>query len=154
MDKVYVKPNEIVRLELPHSEVCMHMQIAGKVMDVKLVQSAPGAWPMAQLLTPEGLEYSAAITVGEAGFYYENDTKQFYCYPRERMIYTMANIAQFAEAKQRGETLEVDEELFYYFLEVLPPYRVSYRTHLKSGRIQQVDFGFAEGAEPVTAFWR
>jgi hypothetical protein len=62
----------------------MHMGVAGKVMDVKLVQGAPEAWPMAQLLTVEGLEYSAPITVGEAGFYYENDTKRFYCYPEAR----------------------------------------------------------------------
>lgn len=77
--KHYVTPNEIVRMEIPYSEVCMHMQVAGKVMEVRFQKSERG-YASAQLLR-DGQEYSAAITPGEAGFYYEDG--QYYCYTVE-----------------------------------------------------------------------
>ena len=70
--KVYVKPGNIVRsLTIGHSEVAMHMRVAGTQMDVLVVPS--GAWgAMAQLLRPDGSEFSFPITLGEAGLYQDS----------------------------------------------------------------------------------
>ena len=48
-----------------------------------------------------------------------------------------------AELPAIGEPLEVDEEQFDYWLDVLPP-------HYQRGYL----FAFAEGAEPFRLFWR
>lgn len=73
--KVYVKPGNIVRdMTIGHSEVAMHMRVAGTQMDVRIVPSAWGA--AAQLLRPDGSDFSAAILMGEAGFY--QDQNGFY----------------------------------------------------------------------------
>ena len=60
---------------------------------------------------------------------------------------------RFIEAKNSGQTFEIDEEMFFYWLEVLPPVYMA--------KIQEIDgeqvpcsFGFAEGREYVTDFWR
>jgi hypothetical protein len=61
-----VRPGDRVRIELPYSEVCMHMRVAGRVMDVRMTD---GRYPMAQLLNSDGSEFSFPITTGEAGIY-------------------------------------------------------------------------------------
>src|SRR5437764_280118 len=53
-----------VRLELPYSEVCMHMGVAGKEMWVRVCGESMN---MAQLYDDQGRKFSAPITVGEAG---------------------------------------------------------------------------------------
>ena len=73
----------------------------------------------------------------------------------ERTIYTMDTIKDFCAARDAGEMAEVDEELFDYFLEVLPPVHMLYTAHIGAdNHIQRASFGFAEGYERVTAFWR
>ena len=72
-----VRPGDHVRIELPFSEVCMHMRVAGRVMDVRMTE---GRYPMAQLLNPDGSEFSAPILTAEAGIYGDVD-RGFYCYP-------------------------------------------------------------------------
>jgi len=74
-----VRPGDRVRLELPHSEVCMHMRVAGRVMDVRMTE---GRYPMAQLLNPDGSEFSFPIGTGEAGIFGDLD-RGFYCYPEK-----------------------------------------------------------------------
>jgi len=37
------------------------------------------------------------------------------------MIYTMSYLKAMSEALEVGETVEVDQETWYYYLEVLPP---------------------------------
>ncbi len=74
-----VRPGDRVRLELPHSEVCMHMRVAGRVMDVRMTE---GRYPMAQLLNPDGSEFSFPIGTGEAGIFGDVD-RGFYCYPEK-----------------------------------------------------------------------
>jgi hypothetical protein len=80
------------------------------------------------------------------------------------MTYTMDTINAFCKARDTGECVEVDEELFNYFLEVLPPIHMGYRATVKCSKLASrpedhghiqiyADFGFAEGAELVTAFW-
>lgn len=52
--------------------------------------------------------------------------------------------ASLDEAKAKpGTVAEVDEETYFFFLEVLPP-------HFMAG----TSFGFAEGATGYTLFWR
>lgn len=67
----YVEPGERLRVRLPHSEVCCHMRVAGTVMDVEVIPC--GSWPMVQILTANGMRFSATITLGEAGFYRDAD---------------------------------------------------------------------------------
>lgn len=73
----FVQPGDVVRMEISFSEVCMHMQVAGEVMNVRF--ESPHGFPRAQLLMDDGREFSAAITPGEAGFYFEDG--KYYCYP-------------------------------------------------------------------------
>lgn len=62
----------------------------------------------------------------------------------------------FIKAMNSGERFQVDEEMFYYWLEVLPPVFMNREiTFLPGheGHRMYVSFGFAEGAEPITVFW-
>jgi hypothetical protein len=67
-----VAPGDVVTVELPHSEVCMHMQVAGKVMQVEVLERG------AQILTDRGTPFSFPIGHGEAGFY--TDAAGLYTY--------------------------------------------------------------------------
>ena len=69
-------------------------------------------------------------------------------------VYTMDTINAFCEERDQGGIVEVDEDLFYWFLEVLPPIHMHYIAHFDDGTARSANFGFAEGAERVTAFWR
>ncbi len=59
----------------------------------------------------------------------------------------------FLNARERGEQVEIDEAMFYYWLEVLPPVYQS-KKMVVGGKERLVSFGFAEGSERITAFWR
>jgi hypothetical protein len=84
-----VKPGDTVRLELPFSEVCIHMQVAGTVWAVTLLErqweatETRAAWTSyaAQLINADGSNFSAPILPGEAGFYGGTAEAPFYCYP-------------------------------------------------------------------------
>lgn len=52
---------DVVRVTLPWSEVCMHMRVADRVMDVRVLEHG------AQLLNADGSNFSFPITHGEAG---------------------------------------------------------------------------------------
>jgi len=58
------------------------------------------------------------------------------------------------EARDSGQVIEVDEDVYWYFLEVLPPAYMGRTVKLPNGTMQRADFGFAEGYEPITAFWQ
>jgi hypothetical protein len=73
----FVEPGDIVRIEISFSEVAMSMHVAGEVMNVRF--QSPYGHPNAQLLLDDGREFSAPITPGEAGFYFEDG--KYYCYP-------------------------------------------------------------------------
>ena len=65
-------------------------------------------------------------------------------------VYTKANDwPEFIQAMHSGDTLEVDHEIFYYFLEVLPPIFMS-----KTVKGQFYSFGFAEGEETIVGFYK
>jgi uncharacterized protein YlaI len=66
--------------------------------------------------------------------------------------------AAFIAAMHTGHEVEIDEEMFYYWLEVLPPIfmgrKLKYTPANSDTEIERVcSFGFAEGAEPITVFW-
>lgn len=54
-------PDDAVRVELPFSEVCMHMRVAGRTMWVAPVGT------MAQIYDDDGRKFSIPVTRGEAG---------------------------------------------------------------------------------------
>jgi hypothetical protein len=72
-----VRPGDVVRLELPFSEVCMHMRVAGHEMSAQMTR---GQYPMMQLLNPSGSDFSAPILTSEAGVYGDVE-RGFYYYP-------------------------------------------------------------------------
>ena len=80
--QVYVKPCTYFLNEMPYSEVCMHMRIAGKEM----VCVIAGNGRSVQLYTPDHtvsspgqlIPFSAPILVGEAGIFEDSDG--FYIY--------------------------------------------------------------------------
>lgn len=61
---------------------------------------------------------------------------------------------RFVEAMHSGEEVEIDEEMYYYWLEVLPPVFMNRILPFPDPQHpMRYDFGFAEGAEKVTVFW-
>lgn len=67
-------PQDAVRVVLPHSGVCMHMRLAGKTQWVVPVRAR-----IAQIYSDDGSQFSAPITLGEAGL---NDQSQLMAGPR------------------------------------------------------------------------
>ncbi len=64
---------------------------------------------------------------------------------------------EFIKAMHSGKVFECDEEMYFYWLEVLPPIFMGGQINFlpgHEGHAMHVDFGFAEGAEPITVFWR
>ncbi|TVM02978.1 MAG: hypothetical protein CV087_07470 [Candidatus Brocadia sp. WS118] len=72
------------------------------------------------------------------------------------MIYGMRdeNWREFIEKMNSGEKCEITEEVFDYFLDALPPKFMYETVELVSGEKIRADFGFAEGWETITAFWK
>lgn len=71
------------------------------------------------------------------------------------MIITFdADRAEYLAALDSGLPFETDEETFFYFLEVLPPIYMARPIVLPNGEKIVTDFGFAEGHEKITAFWK
>ena len=61
--------------------------------------------------------------------------------------------AEFLDRWHKGEKVEIDESMFYYWLEVLPPAFQGRMVELVDGTKQYVSFGFVEGKDRITAFW-
>jgi hypothetical protein len=62
--KRLIRPTEEFTIELPYSEVCMHLRVAGTRMRARLQPNR-----MVQLLQPDGTDFSFPITDSEAGLY-------------------------------------------------------------------------------------
>ena len=58
----------------------------------------------------------------------------------------------FIKAMRSGEKVEIDEEMYFHWLEVLPPVWMN-RTVTIDGLRRRCKFGFAEGAEHIIAFY-
>jgi hypothetical protein len=65
-----VVPGQKVEVELPHSEVCMHMRCAGKRAFVEVSDSR---FPSAQIFRKDGTKFSSPVLLGEAGVYQTDD---------------------------------------------------------------------------------
>ena len=52
-----------------------------------------------------------------------------------------------------GEIIEITKEFFDYYLGALPPVHMGRWVRLQNGRAVRAEFGFAEGAEQIRAFW-
>ncbi len=67
--KTYVNPGDFFSIELPWSEVNMHMRVAGQRMTAELTT---GQHPMVQLWK-DGHHFSFPVGTGEAGLYRDQD---------------------------------------------------------------------------------
>jgi hypothetical protein len=66
--KRLLHPNQETILELPSSEVCLHLGVAGTRMRARLEPNG-----MVQLLDPAGRDVSFPITAAEAGLHHDQD---------------------------------------------------------------------------------
>ena len=64
MGKRLIRPTEEFTIQLPYSEVCMHLRVAGTRMRARLQPNR-----MVQLLGPDGSDFSFPITDSEAGLH-------------------------------------------------------------------------------------
>lgn len=79
--KTYIKNvyGDYILNVMPHSEVCMHLRVAGRIMGVRIIgHTFTGTdnnvkyTPSAQLINPlNGKEHSFPISLGEAGIFSE-----------------------------------------------------------------------------------
>lgn len=77
-----VKAGDHVLVEMPYSEVCMHMRIAGKPRVIEVIESK--AWGhTVQIYDREGRKFSAPILTGEAGVYGHGNGLYVYPYLNE-----------------------------------------------------------------------
>jgi hypothetical protein len=70
------------------------------------------------------------------------------------MIYTREHWDAFMKAVHAGERCQIDQDIYDYFLDVLPPKFMYAPVELVDGERITAAFGFAEGAMQVIAFWR
>jgi hypothetical protein len=82
-DPLSIRPGERAEIELPFSEVCMHMKVAGKRLPVELVETPQYLSEHfsyhAQIFDADGNKMGAPVTLGEAGIY-RTDANFFYHY--------------------------------------------------------------------------
>jgi hypothetical protein len=60
----------------------------------------------------------------------------------------------FIKAMDSGEQFECDEGMYDYWLGVLPPRFMGKYVSWPDGQQVLAGFGFAEGADYITAFWK
>lgn len=56
-------------------------------------------------------------------------------------------------AMHSGDIFEMDEGVYFYWLEVLPPVYM-HKAKNVGGTLRRCEFGFVEGADKITDFWR
>ena len=72
------------------------------------------------------------------------------------MTYEKNNWLELITAMRSGAKIEITEEVYYYFLGVLPPVFVNKYVDFMpgyEGHRMFVNFGFAEGMEKIVLFW-
>jgi hypothetical protein len=74
-DHAYVQVGDVVRVRLPYSEVCIHMRVAGKPMNVQVVGDGDSA--VAQLLNDDGSRFSFPVLLGEAGIHTDGTGRHY-----------------------------------------------------------------------------
>ena len=63
------------------------------------------------------------------------------------------NFQEFVNRSPKNQPVQIAEEVFDYFLGVLPPVTMG-KTIKLNGKMQYTSFEFAEGWENTTAFWK
>lgn len=63
------------------------------------------------------------------------------------------DFAACVAAMAAGERVEIDHEMYFYWLEVSPPVYMRRVIALPGDGKRVTAFGFAEGSERITAFW-
>lgn len=61
---------------------------------------------------------------------------------------------RFIAEKNSGRPFECDQEMFDYWVGVLRPVWMNYTRDIPGVGERLCTFGFAEGMEPITAFWQ
>lgn len=72
--KRYMTVGDRAVISISHSEVCMHMKVAGQILETELVR------PNAVQIYKNGEIFSSPVTTGEAGYYWDDEKKQYYVY--------------------------------------------------------------------------
>ena len=76
----------------------------------------------------------------------------------ESKIYTYEkDFKELVEKWEKREVIQIDEEMFYYWLGVLPPVYMNKRQVIEIDGVKLsklCSFGFAEGREYVVDFWQ
>lgn len=73
--RIFPDPGERVHVELPFSEVCMHLRIAGRTLPVEWLGNG-----MVQVYDGDDRKLSFPITAGEAGFHFNNSVGAWECW--------------------------------------------------------------------------
>lgn len=73
--KLFLAPGERAHVELPYSEVCMHLRIAGRILPVEFLDNS-----MVQVYDGDDKKISFPITAGEAGFHFDDNVGGYYCW--------------------------------------------------------------------------
>lgn len=88
--------------------------------------------------------------------------------PKQVVLTYERDFAEFISRRDRGEIVEIDGEMFDYWLGVLPPVGFNGKQNgesmqmtggmggiwtRKDGTPQRFSFAFAEGKEMITVFW-
>lgn len=76
---INLKRGSIAFVELPYSEVLMHMRVAGQILPVEITGTD---YLSAQILDASGKPFSFPVTLGEAGIYTDS-TGTPYAYPAD-----------------------------------------------------------------------
>lgn len=71
-----VIPGERYQGEMPHSEVCIHMRVAGKIMEFELLENERSVQ-----LYKNGQPFSSPILYGEAGVFRDYDGTFYFYLP-------------------------------------------------------------------------
>lgn len=89
--RYYIRPGQRGRAPMPHSEVCMHMRVAGTPMTFTLLKSEDGYFS-AQLFREDSSLFSFPISPGEAGLYREETEEgpRFYFYSEPELMEGLA----------------------------------------------------------------
>jgi hypothetical protein len=70
----YIRVGQFGTTKMPHSEVCMSMRVAGKVMRFKVLSER-----LVQLYDPDNYsKFGAPILPGEAGIFTDSDGMYYY----------------------------------------------------------------------------
>lgn len=70
------------------------------------------------------------------------------------LIEPVDDIGQFCNLRDSGVRVLVSQEIYEYFLGVLPPVNMNCDVTLVDGTHAHAAFCFAEGWSVITAFWR